>query len=99
MYQSRILAFAFAFIFTSVCQAKDTSHPSYLHSVESREADLTTHRHYKNRDGDEVHSPSQTKSRNAPAGASAQCRDGSFSFSRHHRGTCSRHGGVDLWLR
>ncbi|WP_161884338.1 DUF3761 domain-containing protein [Deinococcus alpinitundrae] len=29
-----------------------------------------------------------------PAGASAQCRDGSYSFSTHWRGTCSHHGGV-----
>ncbi len=33
-----------------------------------------------------------------PAGASARCRDGSFSFSLHHRGTCSHHGGVAQWL-
>ncbi|WP_182058833.1 DUF3761 domain-containing protein, partial [Pantoea sp. ME81] len=24
--------------------------------------------------------------------------DGSYSFSTHHRGTCSRHGGVAEWL-
>ncbi|WP_202630539.1 DUF3761 domain-containing protein [Deinococcus alpinitundrae] len=29
-----------------------------------------------------------------PAGAPAQCRDGSDSFSTHRRGTCSHHGGV-----
>lgn len=34
----------------------------------------------------------------APAGASAQCRDGSYSFSQHRRGTCSYHGGVGRWL-
>jgi hypothetical protein len=32
-----------------------------------------------------------------PAGATAQCRDGSYSFSEHHRGTCSHHGGVATW--
>jgi hypothetical protein len=32
------------------------------------------------------------------AGATAQCRDGSYSFSEHHRGTCSHHGGVASWL-
>jgi hypothetical protein len=32
--------------------------------------------------------------RQAPAGATAQCRDGSYSFSLHHSGTCSSHGGV-----
>lgn len=33
-----------------------------------------------------------------PAGASARCRDGSFSFSAHRSGTCSHHGGVVQWL-
>jgi hypothetical protein len=36
--------------------------------------------------------------RQAPRGATAKCRDGSYSFSEHHRGTCSHHGGVDTWL-
>lgn len=35
----------------------------------------------------------------APAGASAKCRDGSFSMSKHHSGTCSHHGGVANWLQ
>jgi Protein of unknown function (DUF3761) len=34
----------------------------------------------------------------APAGATARCRDGSYSFSQHHSGTCSYHGGVAAWL-
>lgn len=35
----------------------------------------------------------------APAGATARCRDGSYSFSKHHSGTCSHHGGVAAWLQ
>lgn len=31
------------------------------------------------------------------SGASAQCRDGSFSHSHHRSGTCSGHGGVAQW--
>ncbi len=34
----------------------------------------------------------------APPGATAKCRDGSLSFSQHHQGTCSHHGGVSAWL-
>jgi hypothetical protein len=34
----------------------------------------------------------------APQGATAQCRDGTYSFSKNRRGTCSRHGGVAKWL-
>jgi len=54
--------------------------------------------HYRNVDGDVVHSPAHTDTGATPAGASAQCRDGSFSFSAHRRGTCSHHGGVARWL-
>lgn len=33
-----------------------------------------------------------------PAGATACCRDGTYSFSQSRRGTCSGHGGVASWL-
>ena len=33
-----------------------------------------------------------------PPGATAQCRDGTYSYSTHHSGTCSYHGGVAVWL-
>ncbi|WP_235653470.1 DUF3761 domain-containing protein [Mycolicibacter terrae] len=33
-----------------------------------------------------------------PTGASAVCRDGSYSFSRHRSGACSNHGGVQRWV-
>jgi len=52
-------------------------------------------RHYTNVDGNSVHSPMRMSHR--PAAATAQCRDGSWSFSQHHRGTCSHHGGVASW--
>jgi hypothetical protein len=32
------------------------------------------------------------------AGASAQCKDGSFSHAQHRTGACSHHGGVAKWL-
>ena len=34
----------------------------------------------------------------APPGATARCRDGTYSYSQHHSGTCSHHGGVAVWL-
>lgn len=52
--------------------------------------------YYKNSDGVMVHRPVQADS--PPEGATAQCRDGSYSFSLHRRGTCSHHGGVARWL-
>jgi hypothetical protein len=33
-----------------------------------------------------------------PPGATALCRDGTYSFSQTHSGTCSHHGGVAQWL-
>lgn len=35
---------------------------------------------------------------NNPSGASAICKDGTYSYSQHRRGTCSGHGGVSVWL-
>jgi hypothetical protein len=51
---------------------------------------------YINARGHCVRRPVQSNS--VPRGASAQCRDGSYSFSQSRRGTCSHHGGVARWL-
>lgn len=45
---------------------------------------------YRNVDGDTVHAPKF----GPHPGSTAHCRDGSWSFSRHRRGTCSHHGGI-----
>lgn len=42
--------------------------------------------------------PRPRRSPTPPAGATARCRDGTYSFSEHRSGTCSRHGGVGQWL-
>lgn len=52
-------------------------------------------RYYTNSYGKRVQSPSYYNSR--PAGATALCRDGTYSFSQSRRGTCSHHGGVARW--
>jgi Protein of unknown function (DUF3761) len=51
---------------------------------------------YINSKGQTVKRPESCAS--APQGATAQCRDGTYSFSRSRRGTCSHHGGVAKWL-
>lgn len=33
------------------------------------------------------------------AGATAKCNDGTLSYSKHHRGTCSHHHGVAVWYK
>lgn len=52
--------------------------------------------YYTNSAGNKVQSP--TKYNSAPAGASALCRDGTYSFSQSRRGPCSHHGVVAEWL-
>lgn len=52
--------------------------------------------YYQNSKGRCVHRP--VSANRAPSGASAQCRDGTYSFSQSRRGTCSHHGGVARWL-
>jgi hypothetical protein len=34
----------------------------------------------------------------APEGATALCKDGTYSKSKHHTGSCAHHGGVAQWL-
>jgi hypothetical protein len=57
---------------------------------------LSNDNYYVNTAGNTVHSPAYSSS--VPAGASARCRDGTYSFSQSRSGTCSHHGGVGEWL-
>jgi hypothetical protein len=53
---------------------------------------------YTNSQGATVHSPADSTDGPIPAGATAQCSDGTYSFSQSRSGTCSHHGGVGSWL-
>ena len=64
-------------------------------SAEARSHGFGSCGYYTNSSGHLVHRPVHAD--RAPAGWSAQCRDGSYSFSEHHQGTCSHHGGVARW--
>jgi len=46
-------------------------------------------------------SPTATKAApaDAPQGATAKCKDGTYSMAKQHRGACSRHGGVAEWYK
>ena len=86
---------------SKVIYQKDTGYVSStylkkLGSDNSLEAPAKVH-YYKNSAGEKVQSPTYYKT--APAGATAECRDGTYSFSKNHRGTCSHHGGVKRWLK
>jgi hypothetical protein len=49
--------------------------------------------YYLNVSGHCIHSPSSS-----PVGATAKCRDATYSYSEHASGTCSHHGGVARWI-
>ena len=49
---------------------------------------------YVNSQGNTVCRPSSSNT----SGATAICKDGTYSYSQSKRGTCSRHGGVARWL-
>jgi len=43
---------------------------------------------------EQVNSPTGSINGSVPAGATALCNDGSYSYAEHHQGACSQHGGV-----
>lgn len=71
--------------------------PTIYQAPKQTSSDLSNDRYYTNSDGNEVHSPAYSDNGSVPAGASAQCSDGTYSFSQHRSGTCSHHGGVAVW--
>jgi hypothetical protein len=60
------------------------------------DADACDEGSYISSNGDCVHGP--VAAATAPEDATAQCNDGTYSFSEHRQGTCSHHGGVAEWL-
>lgn len=82
---------------SSLALASSHPHYSYHHSYHYRS--YTNHSHsshyYTNVSGHRVHRP--VFSAHAPRGWMARCADGLYSFSEHHSGTCSHHGGVLHW--
>ena len=78
--------------------AQNYRHHAYSYSYRSHALSASANGggYYTAVSGHQVHRPIQASSR--PAGATARCRDSSWSFSESHRGTCSHHGGVASWL-
>jgi hypothetical protein len=59
------------------------------------EAPLGSCGYYINSSGDRVPRPcGNWHTQPPPQDATAECRDGTYSFSEHRNGTCSSHGGV-----
>lgn len=88
---------AITLAYSPFVEARETRASTPSAQAQPNEVDLQSHKHYTNKNGHEVHSPSTAKSDTAPQGATARCRDSTYSFSANHRGTCSHHGGVSKW--
>ncbi len=67
-------------------------------ATQQQSGGLSNDTYYTNTAGNEVHAPAYSNDGSIPAGASAKCADGTYSFSQSRRGTCSGHGGVAQWL-
>jgi len=99
MFKQCLLAAALAVLpLLSLAQSQGETQSRRASQADLSGLDLVERGSYVNRDGYDVHKPAHTVSGDAPPGASAQCRDGSYSFSTSRRGTCSHHGGVSRWL-
>jgi Protein of unknown function (DUF3761) len=55
-------------------------------------------KYYTNSKGSIVQSPTCSTNGTVPAGATAQCADGSYSMSQSRRGACSSYGSISRWL-
>jgi|HubBroStandDraft_2_1064218.scaffolds.fasta_scaffold02960_6 hypothetical protein len=81
-------------------QSQATSQPSATSATDTKpkqsKPTCTSTETYVNSKGHTVPRPENCAA--VPRGATAQCRDGSYSFSQSRRGTCSHHGGVAKWL-
>jgi hypothetical protein len=93
-----VAALAIAFFTSLPAQAPPPAptQPTPQQQQQKSQPTCTDNGTYVNSKGETVKRPENCSS--APQGATAQCRDGSYSFSHSRRGTCSHHGGVAKWL-
>jgi Protein of unknown function (DUF3761) len=75
----------------------EESTPGEAESESPEEEPECTNGTYVNSAGNTVCSPEESPD-GPPAGATAECQDGTYSFSESRSGTCSHHGGVANWL-
>jgi len=76
--------------------SQNTSTASGNTKPKQERVNCTNNGTYVNSKGQTVPRPENCSSH--PRGATAQCRDGTYSFSKSRSGTCSHHGGVAKWL-
>lgn len=104
MPRLRPYVLAFSVLVLSLQQVVPQTQPTYPPSATNAtvtkpkqgKPNCTNNGTYVNSKGQTVPRPENCSA--APNGATAQCRDGSYSFSQSRRGTCSHHGGVAKWF-
>ena len=105
MLRLRPYVFAFSLLIfiqaQLISQSQTTSQPGTTTTAtdtkpKQEQPTCTNNGTYVNSKGQTVPRPETCSA--APKGATAQCREGSYSYSQSRRGTCSHHGGVDKWL-
>lgn len=72
--------------------------PTQAPAAVQSESLLDNNNYYTNSTVNTAHSLVNTIDGSVPAGATARCGDGTYSFSQSRQGTCSHHGGVATWL-
>jgi|GEM_PF-6949745 len=80
---------------TLPAQAAAEARRKFATEQHSQPAQSSCDEYYFSVDGTLVHRPTMEACKNARV--TAICADGSLSYSRHHQGTCSHHGGVIEW--
>jgi hypothetical protein len=92
----RRLTSVFALATLALASFAQTPQPSNPPQPQQQQQKCTDNGTYVNSKGETVKRPENCSA--VPQGATAQCRDGSYSFSHSRSGTCSHHGGVAKWL-
>jgi hypothetical protein len=96
MLRCRPYVLAFSLLVSFQPQIISQSQPSATSATDTKPKqgtlNCTNNGTYINGKGQTVPRPENCTA--APKGATAQCRDGSYSFSQSRRGTCSHRGGV-----
>src|SRR3569623_1766353 len=83
-----------AITLSPIAEAKKSSSHPYTQQAEPNEADLDSHGRYKKTVATLIRERNASQAKYQIDSATAQCHGGSYSFSKHRSGTCSRHGGV-----
>jgi hypothetical protein len=87
--------------FSKTCLSKSATGPStsQMAANEQKAPRTTSHTRMQRMEQGTAAAPTSKSAGHEAAGATAKCKDGTFSHAQTHSGACSRHGGVAQWLK